>query len=104
MQTIRERFRFEWSTKMKDELLASIDYRPSRASADRPGLELLAENVSAYSPVVLIPGFTSTGLEIWTGSECSKSYFRQRMWGTARMLQQFMMNQVLLHDHCRFLK
>lgn len=102
MKQIGERFSsFDWSKRMRDEL---FEYRPSLLTGleeeERPGVELLREeNVRAYSPVVLIPGFTSTGLEIWNGSECSKSYFRQRMWGTARMLQQFMMNQKCWLEH-----
>ncbi|TYZ62061.1 hypothetical protein PybrP1_013006, partial [[Pythium] brassicae (nom. inval.)] len=102
MKLIGEKFSsFEWSKRVRDEL---FEYRPSLlAGLDedaRPGVELLRdEHVRAYSPVVLIPGFTSTGLEIWTGSECSKSYFRQRMWGTARMLQQFMLNQKCWLEH-----
>lgn len=102
MKLIGEKFNsFEWSKRVRDEL---FEYRPSILNGlddgDRPGVELLRdEGVRAYSPVVLIPGFTSTGLEIWTGSECSKSYFRQRMWGTARMLQQFMLNQKCWLEH-----
>lgn len=102
MKLIGEKFsNFDWSKRMRDEL---FDYRPSILDSleeqERPGVLLhREENVSAYSPVVLIPGFTSTGLEIWTGSECSKSYFRQRMWGTARMLQQFMLNQKCWLEH-----
>lgn len=84
---------FEWSKRVKDEIMSSIDYHPSNGSLDRPGLELQLENVTGVSPVVLIPGFSSTGLEIWAGPDCSRAYFRQRMWGTARMVQQFMLNQ-----------
>ncbi|DAZ95098.1 TPA: hypothetical protein N0F65_001700 [Lagenidium giganteum] len=99
MKILREKFRVEWSKVVKHELLASIDYRPLIESADRPGMQLHQEKLQAYSPVVMIPGFTSTGLEIWNGSDCSKSYFRQRMWGTARMLQQFMLNQKCWLEH-----
>ncbi|RLN87065.1 hypothetical protein BBJ28_00022028 [Nothophytophthora sp. Chile5] len=100
---IRETFEgFNWSANVREELLAAFDNRPALlgAAEKRPGLELFQEeHVTAYSPVVLLPGFTSTGLEIWNGSECSKTYFRQRMWGTSRMLQQFMMNQKCWLEH-----
>uniref|UniRef100_K3W971 Phospholipid:diacylglycerol acyltransferase n=1 Tax=Globisporangium ultimum (strain ATCC 200006 / CBS 805.95 / DAOM BR144) TaxID=431595 RepID=K3W971_GLOUD len=103
MNKIRDKINaLEWPKRVKDDLLSSFDYRPSILADDdeRPGVELRRdENLTAYSPVVLIPGFTSTGLEIWNGSECSKEYFRQRMWGTARMLQQFMMNQKCWIEH-----
>lgn len=92
----------EWSQRVKEDLLASFDHAPLLSAVDerRPG-QLLADErgVQAHSPVVLVPGFTSTGLEIWQGSECSKSYFRQRMWGTTRMLQQFMLNQKCWLEH-----
>lgn len=104
MELLREKFssQLEWSARKKEELLASFDHAPllSSAAERRPGQVLAQEHaVSAYSPVVLVPGFTSTGLEIWAGSECSKSYFRQRMWGTTRMLQQFMLNQKCWLEH-----
>ncbi|KAJ8537298.1 hypothetical protein ON010_g13298 [Phytophthora cinnamomi] len=93
---------FNWSVNVREELLAAFDNRPALlgAAEKRPGLQLFQEEqVTAYSPVVLVPGFTSTGLEIWNGSDCSKAYFRQRMWGTSRMLQQFMMNQKCWLEH-----
>ncbi|KAL3670753.1 hypothetical protein V7S43_003941 [Phytophthora oleae] len=100
---VREMFdNFNWSVNVREELLAAFDNRPALlgVAEKRPGLQLFQEeNVTAYSPVVLVPGFTSTGLEIWNGSECSKAYFRQRMWGTSRMLQQFMMNQKCWLEH-----
>ncbi|CEG44972.1 phospholipid-diacylglycerol acyltransferase plh1 [Plasmopara halstedii] len=100
---VREMFdNFNWSVNVREELLAVFDHRPSLLGATeiRPGLQLFhQENITAYSPVILVPGFTSTGLEIWNGSACSKTYFRQRMWGTSRMLQQFMMNQKCWLEH-----
>ncbi|CAI5708334.1 unnamed protein product [Hyaloperonospora brassicae] len=100
---VRELFdNFNWSVNVREELLAAFDHRPSLLGPAevRPGLQLFQdENITARSPVVLLPGFTSTGLEIWNGSACSKAYFRQRMWGTSRMLQQFMMNQRCWLEH-----
>jgi hypothetical protein len=99
MKELGEKFNielnFEWSKRIKEDILASFDNHPLMTSEkNRPGLILHQKKIHAFSPVIMIPGFTSTGLEIWNGSECSKSYFRQRMWGTTRMLQQFMLNQV----------
>uniref|UniRef100_A0AAV1T5W7 Phospholipid:diacylglycerol acyltransferase n=1 Tax=Peronospora matthiolae TaxID=2874970 RepID=A0AAV1T5W7_9STRA len=100
---VREMFdNFNWSVNVRDELLAAFDHSPSLLGPGeiRPGLQLFQEeNLTAFSPVILLPGFTSTGLEIWNGSACSKAYFRQRMWGTSRMLQQFMMNQKCWLEH-----
>ncbi|POM73513.1 Lecithin:cholesterol/phospholipid:diacylglycerol acyltransferase-like protein [Phytophthora palmivora] len=100
---VRELFdSVNWSVNVRDELLAAFDNSPALlgAAEKRPGFQLYQEDkITAYSPVILVPGFTSTGLEIWNGSECSKAYFRQRMWGTSRMLQQFMMNQKCWLEH-----
>jgi len=40
----------------------------------------------------MVAGMVRTGLELWSGKECAKSYFRQRMWGTMSMLQIIMLN------------
>ncbi|KAL0592551.1 hypothetical protein ABG067_000115 [Albugo candida] len=47
----------------------------------------------------MLSGFTSTGLEIWEGRECSRAYFLQRVRGTSRMLQQFMMHHRCWLEH-----
>ncbi|KAF4317751.1 hypothetical protein JM18_007477 [Phytophthora kernoviae] len=64
---VREVFdNFNWSVNVRGELMAAFDNRPTLlgAAEKRPGLELFQqENVTANSPVMLIPGFTSTGLE-----------------------------------------
>ena len=39
-----------------------------------------------------LPGIVTTGLELWSGEECARSYFRQRMWGTMSMIQIIMLN------------
>ena len=45
------------------------------------------EGKVAKHPVIMIPGIITTGLEVWDGEDCIKSYFRQRIWGTTTMLQ-----------------
>jgi hypothetical protein len=52
-----------------------------------PGLDAKAKNYSAKYPIVLIPGFVTTGLEVWQGEECASSLFRSRLWGALSMLQ-----------------
>ncbi|CAG8650933.1 22413_t:CDS:10 [Dentiscutata erythropus] len=60
-----------------------------------PGLNLAQEGVQANFPVFLIPGIVSTGLESWSTSNCSRPYFRKRMWGTTTMFRA-----VLLDKEC----
>ncbi|KAI9136690.1 Lecithin:cholesterol acyltransferase-domain-containing protein [Paraphysoderma sedebokerense] len=53
------------------------------------------------NPVVLIPGIISTGLEHYKGKECSKSYFRRRMWGTGNMLFAILTNRDCWLEHLK---
>ncbi|KAK3289625.1 hypothetical protein CYMTET_2956 [Cymbomonas tetramitiformis] len=60
---------------------------------DRIGLRLLEEaGLQAKHPVVMLPGITSCGLEVWSGEPCTQRYFRQRIWGTMTMVQQFLLD------------
>ncbi len=52
-----------------------------------PGLQAAEKNYSAKYSIVLIPGFVTTGLEVWQGEECASSLFRSRLWGAVSMLQ-----------------
>ena len=51
----------------------------------RPGLAAAAMGVRKKYPIVIIPGATTTGLEIWKGKACAKAYFKQRLWGSMSM-------------------
>ncbi|CAM9295481.1 unnamed protein product, partial [Phaeothamnion confervicola] len=44
-------------------------------------------------------GFITSGLEIWQGEECAQQYFRQRIWGTTRMLHTFLTDQACWLRH-----
>lgn len=56
-----------------------------------PGLEAAAKNYTAKYPIVLIPGFVTSGLEVWQGEDCASSLFRSRLWGALTMLQTMLM-------------
>ena len=79
---------------VRDQLANILPSPPSilSESAPSPGVKLAAEGLVAKHPVVMIPGITSTGLEIWDGESCARSYFRQRIWGTLSMVQQFLLD------------
>ncbi|WZN65544.1 phospholipid:diacylglycerol acyltransferase [Chloropicon roscoffensis] len=51
----------------------------------RPGLEQWEKGLRKEFPIVIVPGATTTGLEIWRGKPCAKAYFKQRLWGTMSM-------------------
>jgi hypothetical protein len=53
----------------------------------RPGQVAAREGLRGRHPVVIIPGFVTSGLELWAGQPCAAAYFRQRLWGTLSMAQ-----------------
>ncbi|CAJ1932946.1 unnamed protein product [Cylindrotheca closterium] len=65
----------------------------------RPGFQLAEEGAHGKYPVIMIPGFVTSGLEIWQGKECAKKYFRTRMWGGAGSVQQWLMERHCVMEH-----
>eukprot|EP01129_Flabellula_baltica_P010969 TRINITY_DN4711_c0_g1_i2.p1 TRINITY_DN4711_c0_g1~~TRINITY_DN4711_c0_g1_i2.p1 ORF type:complete len:598 (-),score=128.54 TRINITY_DN4711_c0_g1_i2:237-2030(-) len=55
-----------------------------------PGVEYMERGIVEKHPVVVIPGFVTTGLELWQGDPCAMKYFRQRMWGTLTMMESML--------------
>lgn len=66
---------------------------------DSPGRLLRERGARAKHPVVLIPGITSTGLELWEGHACAKPYFRQRLWGTLTMMRFMLLDSACWLQH-----
>jgi len=52
-------------------------------------------------PVYLIPGFVTTGLELWEGKECADKYFRERLWGSTSTAQAFLSDRDCWATHLR---
>ena len=52
-------------------------------------------------PVVIVPGFVNTGLELWKSKSCisKRTQFRQRMWGTPAMAKAFFHNRTCWLEH-----
>jgi phospholipid:diacylglycerol acyltransferase len=46
-------------------------------------------NGTITRPIVFIPGYVTSGLEIWSSLPCAKAKFRERIWGTASMIKLF---------------
>lgn len=53
----------------------------------------------AKYPIVLIPGFVTTGLELWEGHDCFKQHFRQRLWGSVSMARTFFSDRECWRKH-----
>lgn len=52
-------------------------------------------------PVLFIPGYVTSGLELWRSKPCAKAKFRERIWGTASMVKLFLVNPRCWIDHMR---
>lgn len=44
--------------------------------APRPGRELAKKGWKPKHPIVIVPGFVTSGLELWAGKPCAARYFR----------------------------
>ncbi|KAK9822390.1 hypothetical protein WJX81_007759 [Elliptochloris bilobata] len=53
----------------------------------RPGRKLRKRGLGPKHPVIIVPGFVTSGLELWHGVACAIKYFRQRIWGSMGMTQ-----------------
>lgn len=59
----------------------------------RPGYRLASKaGAKARYPVVMVPGFVTSGLEVWAGQDCGKRYFRQRLWADATGARSFILD------------
>eukprot|EP00397_Hematodinium_sp_SG-2012_P019264 GEMP01019785.1.p1 GENE.GEMP01019785.1~~GEMP01019785.1.p1 ORF type:complete len:664 (+),score=81.53 GEMP01019785.1:36-1994(+) len=62
----------------------------------RPGITDEFKNRSVVHPVVMIPGFTGSRLEVWEGADCMNRNFRDVIWGGTSMFKH------LLNPECWF--
>ena len=65
----------------------------------RPGYLLAQQGARAKYPVVMVPGFVTSGLELWQGKKCAQKYFRQRMWGGINTARQFFTETACWREH-----
>eukprot|EP00980_Cylindrotheca_fusiformis_P011278 scaffold2597_cov116-Cylindrotheca_fusiformis.AAC.6 len=65
----------------------------------RPGFQLAKEGAEGQYPVVMIPGFVTSGLEVWKGTDCAKEYFRTRLWGGVGSVQHWLMERHCVMEH-----
>lgn len=78
----------------------SLNRRGDSDPTVRPGAILSQHGAKAKYPVVMIPGFITSGLELWAGEECAKKYFRQRIWGSLPVfVQSFLTDNACYQKH-----
>mmetsp|Transcript_35070 Transcript_35070/g.70894 ORF Transcript_35070/g.70894 Transcript_35070/m.70894 type:complete len:705 (-) Transcript_35070:2760-4874(-) len=67
--------------------------------ASRPGYKLKKRGAVAKYPIVMVPGFVTSGLELWEGEDCAKKHFRQRFWGSVSMARTFFADRECWRRH-----
>jgi phospholipid:diacylglycerol acyltransferase len=65
----------------------------------RPGFQLAQKGAKANYPVVMMPGFVTSGLEVWGGKECARSHFRQRLWAAIGGARSFLTDRECWKEH-----
>jgi len=71
---------------VRDGVSEALRTGPARGSvAASPGAAAAAAGFGPHHPVVLVPGFVTSSLELWSGPKCAQKYFRSRFWGGLSM-------------------
>jgi hypothetical protein len=66
----------------------------------RPGFQLARNhNVKGQYPIVMIPGFVTSGLEVWKGKDCMEKFFRERVWGGFGSAQYWLRERYCLMEN-----
>ncbi|KAL7578474.1 hypothetical protein ACA910_011543 [Epithemia clementina (nom. ined.)] len=74
----------------------------SSQELNRPGFQLAQQGAKAKYPVVIIHGFVTSGLELWsTPHDCAKPYFRQRLWTAVASVQQLLTDRDCWRQHMK---
>jgi len=58
-------------------------------------------NPTAHFPVVMVPGFVTSGLEVWGGKECARRHFRQRLWAAFGGARSFLADRDCWAEHMK---
>jgi len=81
LESIMERSKVAYNKSM-------LYSRQNRNPSTRPGYTLRQKGATASHPVVMVPGFITSGLELWEGEECARGYYRQKLWGSLPVFVQ----------------
>lgn len=104
-ESLRERVAESVPEWVNDTVLARLPALDFHADASNRrgeiGKKLVERGLGPKHPVVIVPGFVSTGLELWQGRRCGAHFFRRRMWGTPAMARAFFSNQRCWMEHMR---
>jgi len=79
----------------------SIESFTSSTEKKNVGYELKMQGATATYPIVFVPGFVTSGLEVWGGQPCAKGFFRQRIWAALSGAQRFLVERDCWKEHMR---
>lgn len=77
----------------------SIQSSTSHETRQLPGDILANRGAKPKHPIVMIPGFVTSSLELWEGEQCAMKYFRQRMWGALGPARSFFTDKHCWRKH-----
>jgi len=80
-----------------ERVMQSIAYLAKETQ--RPGYQLAQQGAQAKYPLVIVPGFVTSGLEVWGGKECARRQFRQRMWTAMVGARSFLTDRDCWQQH-----
>ena len=78
---------------------ATIPLSYQTGQKERPGYQLAQQGAKANYPVVIVPGFVTSGLTVWAGNECARRHFRQRLWAAFTGGLSFLMDRECWRNH-----
>lgn len=73
----------------------------NKRALSRPGELARAAGARAKYPVLIVPGVTTTGLELWEARPCAQASFKQRLWGSLQMLTSMAMSAKCWKRHMK---
>ena len=66
----------------------------------RPGFQLAQKHgAKGKYPVVMVPGFVTSGLEVWKGKSCMENVFRERVWGGLASAQYWLRERYCIMEN-----
>lgn len=66
----------------------------------RPGFQLAQKHgTESKYPVVMVPGFITSGLEVWKGKSCMENVFRERVWGGLASAQYWLRERYCMMEN-----
>ena len=76
---------------MRDGVSEALRTGPSSsAAASSPGAAAAAAGLGPHHPVIIVPGFVTSSLELWSGPKCAQKGFRSRWWGGLSMTKMLL--------------